>query len=314
MKVNLIIKIMLASVIASGCIRRPLTQKTENVMLVIKTETDALEQYPDLTEVFCYDALTGHLEWSGFTGRNGGQLSIPAGNYDIVLCSFGSESVITGYCRFIDSIRIYTNPIEGTLALNYRKMETALGDSARVLKVITEPDPFLCGRVSNVNIPESTISKDTVWIYADSAPALETYDLTIRGIQGLEYAINTFVYISGQADSKLVWKDQSSLVESAIWKEAGHEKDSNRVHTTFNTFGRVPGTSAKVFLNIVIEDTKGSLFSIATDVTEQFDDPGNTTNSILSEIDFILPEPDTSDSASPSVQGWQGHEETIDIN
>jgi len=314
MKVNLIIKIILASVIASGCIRRPLTQKTENVMLVIKTHADAPDLYPKLTEVFCFDALTGHLEWSGFTGQKGGQLYIPAGNYDIVLCSFGSESVITGNCRLIDSIRISTNAIEGTLAQNYRKMEAALGDSVRELKVITEPEPFLCGRLSNVYIPESTILKDTVWIYADATPALETYNLTIRGIQGLEYAMNTFVYISGQADSKLVWKDQSSMVEAAIWKEAVHNKDSNMVHTTFNTFGRVPGTSAKVFLNIVIEDTKGTLFSIVTDVTEQFDNPDNTMNSILSEIDFVLPEPDAPDGSSPSIQGWEGHEEIIDIN
>lgn len=338
--------LLAVAVAAAGCRRIPLYDLSTEIRIVIdhqlgidheiklSADTDLPKDYqdkitgkmPQYVNVLFYNPDTHKLVTSQILGAEGGLVSIPAGEYDIVVYNFGTESTQTRTSDHRMKAEAHTSDITNTMyekmnaiQTNGRKENKAASktdsktDSKTYSKgygddpVIHEPDHLYVANETGIEIPAFIEQKEDVTIYMTSSTILDTYSLEVLNIKGAENIEKVEAFITGQIKSNWFGRPERNTKAATIYTDMRTDVPGKRLYTIFNTFGKLPGEQNEVYLDITVTDSGGGQYRYIYDITDQFDDPDNTTHTLVVEGNEIdIPEAALGGGGfAPSVDEWE---------
>lgn len=333
--------LLLAAVIASaGCQRIPLYDLSTDIRLIINhdigidhdielsSETDLPEEYeakingkmPQYVNVLFYDPKTHNLLTSHILDAEGGVISIPTGNYDIVIYNFGTESTQIANSDHRHHAEAHTSDITKTMEEKFKAIQASVSPGTRGTSkgyeddpIIYEPDHLYVANLAGVEIPSFQDQTEDVVIQMNSSTIIDTYSLEVINITGAENIEKVEAFITGQIKSNYFGKQVRSETPATIYTDMRVDVPGDRLYSIFNTFGKLPGEENKIYLDITVTDSGGGQYRYIYDVTDQFDDDENINHKLIIDGNEIDIPTATSGGAgfAPSVDEWEN--ETIDV-
>ena len=330
--------LLVCTLLAGACQRRPFSSRNTGVNLVLKINTRIVNQVdvalPANMRVGMYNPDNHSLSYADFVGPEGGYISPEPGTYDILVYNFETEStILRGEDDFLKA-EAYTNEISPylkgqikALLEQRRKLrqerlaassvsETAATDDEE--RVVYEPDHLFVGRVKGQDIPSLLLEEGDreILIEVDATSIVETWKIEIRGVQGAEYISSISAIISGQAASTYLYSgedsDESVSVYFTMQTNRARTSDEGMIMGSFNTFGKKPGVESELSLDVSITDSGGNTYDIHYDITSDFQD--NPERVIVIEDDIKIDPPSSGGGGfDPSVEDWDDVKTDIEL-
>ena len=310
--------------VAFGCKRIPLHDPASNVFLKIEIElrsnvqlnadlniegSDVLKEkvygkQPEMMRACFYDIGTHKLVYEFYLPPEGDFINIRPGTYDLIVYSLGTEITRVENTDSRGLAYAFTNRTGETFnSGNVIDMGTNAGGG--VQHVIYEPDHIYAGRVHNVEVPVMAESDGVLVITAPVSTILDTYSLEIINIVGAGRIQKADIFISGHAPSKYLWDLRYPSAPATIYFQAELNESKGHIYTVFNTFGKFPGATNTLYLNVLLTDGNGDRYLWVFDVTDQFDNPDNINHEIIIDERIEVPELGTTGGFDVGVQGYK---------
>lgn len=327
----------------SGCKRIPLHERSTNVNLNITTQltldyeldielgdniSDELDKKingnePEYYQALFYSSYTNKLVTSQIVYSDGGELFVPAGDYTMVLYSFGTESTQIRNTTTLHDAEAFTTDITKTMAPQFKDVKASAKSAVKSTKsiksikgydddpIIHEPDHLYVAHEAEINIPAFTGKNDTITIHTNAKSIMEMYSLEVYGLTGVENIDKVEIFITGQHKSNFFGAKARNAEPANLYSTMTPDRENNRLYTVFGTFGKLPGEDNLLYLDI--SDYGGGKYRYIYDLTEQFDDPNNTSHKLIVNGDAIdIPKAEHGGGGlAPSVDKWE-HEE-VDV-
>ena len=254
----------------------------------------ALGSLPQTMQVKFFEPETHRLVKDQFLSSAGGQVNIPAGTYDILIYSLGSEYSQIWGVESRSGIYAFTNTA-GTLNYNTDSWSS-----------IKEPDHVYTAKLENVEVPsfESASGHIAYVINADASSILDTYTFEMTNVDGIDNIDECALYITAQEGRSFLWGNREGETLSALKFTAYPDRDNHRIFSVFNTFGRFKDSREKVWVILYVRNLAGDQFMARFDLTDQFDDPDNTGHNLKITDKVTIPEGSSQGGFDPSVIGW----------
>ena len=330
--------LLVCTLLAGACQRRPFSSRNTGVNLVLKINTRIVNQVdvalPANMRVGMYNPDNHSLSYADFVGPEGGYISPEPGTYDILVYNFETEStILRGEDDFLKA-EAYTNEISPYLKGQIRPLleqrrklrqerlaassvsETAATDDEE--RVVYEPDHLFVGRVKGQDIPRLLLEEGDreIVIEVDATSIVETWKIEIRGVQGAEYISSISAIISGQAASTYLYSgedsDESVSVYFTMQTNRARTSDEGMIMGSFNTFGKKPGVESELSLDVSITDSGGNTYDLHYDITSDFQD--NPERVIIIEDDISIDPPSSGGGGfDPSVEDWDNVTSDIEL-
>lgn len=330
--------LLVCTLLAGACQRRPFSSRNTGVNLVLKINTRIVNQVdvalPANMRVGMYNPDNHSLSYADFVGPEGGYISPEPGTYDILVYNFETEStILRGEDDFLKA-EAYTNEISPYLKGQIRPLleqrrklrqerlaassvsETAATDDEE--RVVYEPDHLFVGRVKGQDIPRLLLEEGDreIVIEVDATSIVETWKIEIRGVQGAEYISSISAIISGQAASTYLYSgedsDESVSVYFTMQTNRARTSDEGMIMGSFNTFGKKPGVESELSLDVSITDSGGNTYDLHYDITSDFLD--NPERVIVIEDDISIDPPSSGGGGfDPSVEDWDDVTSDIEL-
>ena len=330
--------LLVCTLLAGACQRRPFSSRNTGVNLVLKINTRIVNQVdvalPANMRVGMYNPDNHSLSYADFVGPEGGYISPEPGTYDILVYNFETEStILRGEDDFLKA-EAYTNEISPYLKGQIRPLleqrrklrqerlaassvsETAATDDEE--RVVYEPDHLFVGRVKGQEIPQLLLEEGDreIVIEVEATSIVETWKIEIRGVQGAEYISSISAIISGQAASTYLYSgedsDESVSVYFTMQTNRARTSDEGMIMGSFNTFGKKPGVESELSLDVSITDSGGNTYDLHYDITSDFLD--NPERVIVIEDDISIDPPSSGGGGfDPSVEDWDDVTSDIDL-
>ena len=330
--------LLVCTLLAGACQRRPFSSRNTGVNLVLKINTRIVNQVdvalPANMRVGMYNPDNHSLSYADFVGPEGGYISPEPGTYDILVYNFETEStILRGEDDFLKA-EAYTNEISPYLKgqlkglLEQRRKlrqerlaassvsETAATDDEE--RVVYEPDHLFVGRVKGQEIPQLLLEEGNreIVIEVEATSIVETWKIEIRGVQGAEYISSISAIISGQAASTYLYSgedsDESVSVYFTMQTNRARTSDEGMIMGSFNTFGKKPGVESELSLDVSITDSGGNTYDLHYDITSDFLD--NPERVIVIEDDISIDPPSSGGGGfDPSVEDWDNVRTDIEL-
>ena len=330
--------LLVCTLLAGACQRRPFSSRNTGVNLVLKIDTRIVNQVdvalPANMRVGMYNPDNHSLSYADFVGPEGGYISPEPGTYDILVYNFETEStILRGEDDFLKA-EAYTNEISPYLKgqlkglLEQRRKlrqerlaassvsETAATDDEE--RVVYEPDHLFVGRVKGQDIPQLLLEEGDreIVIEVDATSIVETWKIESKGVQGAEYISSISAVISGQAASTYLYSgedsDESVSVYFTMQTNRARTSDEGMIMGSFNTFGKKPGVESELSLDVSITDSGGNTYDLHYDITSDFQD--NPERVIIIEDDISIDPPSSGGGGfDPSVEDWDNVTSEIEL-
>lgn len=316
--------ILIVAVVAASCRRIELYEPHSGVYVKfnIQVEPDIVSMYdksypfPDIVRggmpssfrVCFYDPVSHSLVAEDLLGYEGGFVNIAAGTYDIMAYSLGTE--VTRVAGSDSRAACYAYSSATGYSLNLTRADSNDHIERYNFSVIHEPDHIYVGRKADVEIPVVPDDNRIIVINLDESTLLESYTFQALNIIGAERVESVTCYVTGQASQRYLWDSRYSNNQCAIGFAGSLDVENGTIITAFNTFGRFPGSSSRVFVNLLVNDKSGGKYQWIFDVTEQFDNPDNEKHEISIVSAIVIPERQQG-GFTPSVGDWNA--EIIDV-
>ena len=330
--------LLVCTLLAGACQRRPFSSRNTGVNLVLKINTRIVNQVdvalPANMRVGMYSPDNHSLSYADFVGPEGGYISPEPGTYDILVYNFETEStILRGEDDFLKA-EAYTNEISPYLKGQIRPLleqrrklrqerlaassesETAATDDEE--RVVYEPDHLFVGRVKGQDIPRLLLEEGDreIVIEVEATSIVETWKIEIRGVQGAEYISSISAIISGQAASTYLYSgedsDESVSVYFTMQTNRARTSDEGMIMGSFNTFGKKPGVKNELSLDVSITDSGGNTYDLHYDITSDFLD--NPERVIVIEDDISIDPPSSGGGGfDPSVEDWDDVTSDIEL-
>ena len=330
--------LLVCTLLAGACQRRPFSSRNTGVNLVLKINTRIVNQVdvalPANMRVGMYNPDNHSLSYADLVGPEGGYISPEPGTYDILVYNFETEStILRGEDDFLKA-EAYTNEISPYLKGQIRPLleqrrklrqerlaassvsETAATDDEE--RVVYEPDHLFVGRVKGQDIPRLLLEEGDreIVIEVDATSIVETWKIEIKGVQGAEYISSISAIISGQAASTYLYSgedsDESVSVYFTMQTNRARTSDEGMIMGSFNTFGKKPGVESELSLDVSITDSGGNTYDLHYDITSDFLD--NPERVIVIEDDISIDPPSSGGGGfDPSVEDWDNVTSDIEL-
>ncbi len=327
---------------AMGCQRIPLYEKSTNVMLNLQfelgidydldltLETEPDDEYsaktsgrmPEYVEVLFYDPESHRLLTNQILKAEGGLIDIPAGDYHMVVYSFGTESTQVNNTSHRLNAEAHTSDITKQMASKLYWLKTEEDSTKTTTRgyeddpIIHEPDHLYVANEQDIHIPSFEDKQESVTINTTAKTILEVYSLEVIGVKGTENIEKVEAFITGQVKSNYFGRQERSLEPATLYTEMRVDQKNSRLYTIFGTFGKQEGEENKIYLDIMVTDSGGGQYRYVFDVTDQFDDPDNTSNRLVIDATDIIDIPDAAHGGggfAPSVDPWENEEVDIPL-
>ena len=256
---------------------------------------------PETVRACFYSTDTHKLVAEEFLPAEGGFVDIPAGFYDIIVYSLGTEITRTKDTESRAGANAFTSETGATVRITYGTDEDT--KAIEDYKVFHEPDHLFTGIKENAEVPVRAEHDDIVIIDVEMRTLLDSYSLEVRYVEGAGRIQKADVYITGQSPSRYLWDRRFPNKSGAIYFQSEINESKGNLYTVFNTFGKFPGAHNDVYLNVLVTDTQGGKYQWVYDVTDQFDNPDNHTHQIIIEDPIVIP--DNNDGFIHDVTDWK---------
>lgn len=261
---------------------------------------------PDYMKVCFYDLQNGTLRNTEFVEGDGGPLHIAPGVYDMVAYAFGTEYVQIRGEGDVATLEAFTSDITQTKASALAGF-TRTGGQEAPGPIIYTPDHLLVAH-RQIEIPVYSERDTVITMTATAATIVETYGFEATNIKGLEYIASVEAFVTNQARSSFFGRGEVNSLPATISFPAEVDRERGTIHTTFNTFGKLPGESHS-YLYFLIVDTSGEEHHVSVDITGQFE---KEDHKIVIDEEIVIPQPASSGGGiAPKVDPWE--EENHDV-
>lgn len=321
-----------STVVCASCERRPLTDQSYNVWIDLEIEDEItnyeLESLPETMVVSFYDPESGQRVNSNnyYIGSEGGYVNIPPGNYDIVVYNAARETtVLDSEYGAHDELMAYTDEVsdfEMSQMSDFLKARAALHatkaeEDGRLPEeldypIVQTPDHLFVGRFENHTVPVQTDESQVHVIPMRAETVVKTYTVDVRVLQGAEYISSVDALLSGMVYSNYISHNDLSDKPVTIKFSLAVSDDKTFLTGSFETFGKMPSTISRLYLDLLVTDISGEQHIYSKDVTEQFNE-GNTSQEIIVNESISVDEPEDGGGGgfSPDVDDWE--EENDDL-
>lgn len=327
MKIRTIWTLALIVLIVGACQRRDFAERITDANLVLKVNTQIANAgevpLPEIMRVDLYDPETGKLKYTDYVGPTGGYIHPNAGLYDLVVYSIGTESTQIRNEDLFTEIEAFTSEVssylKGQLAkflanVARSKHQSSASKAPEMEKIVYEPDHIFVGHALGVDIPvryEGDRDLNVV-IEVDVHSVVETWNVRVTNIEGLEWARDVVAIISGQVESHFIGTDEKSGSSVSIFFEEEVDEENQALVGKFNTFGKHPHEIGILSLDINVTDTAGEEQHFHFDVDSQFMD--NPDREIVVDEPITVEEPKTTGGGFvPTVDDWENVHTDINL-
>ena len=305
-RLYLILALVLITLTAGSCRRRPLVEIDNNVLLNITIGTDIVNYEvrtpPEMMRAIFFDSKTGDFVSHSFLPHHGGYVHLmPGREYDILVYNFDTEATIIDGDYNLNYILAYTNLVPENIKSRL-KGRAGKGEDEMI---VYEPDHLFVGKLEDVYIPMRGYGMPAFEIDIHAETIVQTWIVEIDKVRGAEYVGAVSSVISGLADHNLIGRGEQSYDEATVFFEAASLTKDGHFYAKFNTFGRNALAGRKQVLSLVLADTGGKSFCFNMDISEKFND--NPLQYILIKTDDIViekPEQTGGGGLAPSVDEW----------
>lgn len=318
-----IFSLLLLTLTLLSCERIPLYERETGVYLKINIRvntqittpgnTRAGEVKPEKMQVNFYDVETHALVSKFYVAPEGGFIDIGPGLYDVIIYNIDTEQthVVNGNSSR-GQVYAYTDFETTEMPANWRSANNnTTPDGAYIIR---EPDHLYVARMERVHIPERSTQDQTVELYAEASSLLETYTFRATNITNIKDANVIKAYITGQVRGRYLWDNHYPAEAVAITFNCQVNQASNEINTVFNTFGKFPNAVNTVYLHLFVGSSYDKGREYVFDVTNQFDDPDNTSHQIIVSEEINVPEAGSGNGGFlPNIKDWESENEDIDI-
>lgn len=305
-RLYLILALVLVTLAAGSCRRRPLVEVDNNVLLNITIGTDIVnyevQTPPEMMRAIFFDSKTGDFVSHSFLPHHGGYVHLmPGRTYDILVYNFDTEATIIDGDYNLNYILAYTNLVPENIKSRL-KGRAGKGEDEMI---VYEPDHLFVGKLEDIYIPMRGYGMPALEIDIHAETIVQTWIVEIDKVRGAEYVGAVSSVISGLADHNLIGRGEQSYDEATVFFEATSLTKDGHFYAKFNTFGRNALAERKQVLSLVLTDLAGKSFCFNMDITEKFND--NPLQYILIKTDEIViekPEQTGGGGLAPIVDEW----------
>ena len=317
--------------LATGCHRIPMYERASGVYLDLSLRTElapdqeaALDfaahpdlrdkvvgKTPDLVRACFYDVVSHELVAEDFLPAEGGFVNLPAGVYDVLAYSLGTEATQVSGTETRGGGYAFTSrtgsriKMESTSAKSGEEPEEGEDDQP----VIYEPDHVFSGRIVSAQVPVRPDDAQTVVLTAELERVSESWSFEVVNVDGAERIQKVDVYITGQAAGRYLWDGRTTNHAAALGFPGEVDAAKGQIRAVFNTFGKYPQAECDVLANVLVTTTAGARCRFLYDVTEQWLDPDNTARRLVVEETMEIPGDDYQGGGfDPVVNDWDGQE------
>lgn len=282
-----------------GCERRVLNDKTDGLYLSLEVDYnvkyDSLYNRPETFKVLFFDSETDSLVREEFVTPIGGNISVPAGMYNIIAFSMGA-----------DYTKVFTD--DGWAGC-YAYTDKISWNGYSGGSVIAMPDIIFSGKLENVPIPVRGDGEGVYIVHMKAATPIETGRVIVRGVKGSKYISEVTAIVDNLARAKYLSSGDVVDEAVAVPMELDINTGTGELSTVFRSFGKLPNERGMVnTLTLHIEDTGGNKFMKSFDVTDQV--YACDTKDIIIIVDgsgIEIPAPGSGDSGGglePLIGEW----------
>ena len=297
--------VLLLSILAIACQRRPLTTADYAVIVNLEIEKDIVnyevEKDPSLMRCIFYDSNTGAFVTQAFLPPTGGQVSlIPAREYDVLVYNFDTESTWLEDENWYHTIYASTSLIPDSFKTKLRSRASKTDDE----QIVYDPDHLYVGRLNDVFIPSRSVDAPAVVLDIKCETVVESWLLEVKTITGAKNIGSMAAVVTSLAGSNKIAYDERSAEYVSVYFDNQVIDQDGVLTAKFNTFGWTDRITEPQVLSLVFTDVagKGHVFNI--DVSDQFID--NPEQIIRINVEIDIPEPMTSGDGGfvPKVDEW----------
>lgn len=261
---------------------------------------------PELVRACFYDVVSHELVKEDFLPLQGGFVDVPAGAYDVVVYSLGTEATQVAGTETRAGAYAFTSPTGSRV-----KMQGASGkadeDEADEQPVVFEPDHLFVGRIAGALVPVRPTDAETTVLSAELSRLTDSWILEVIEVVGAERIRKAEVYLTGQTADRYLWDGRTSNRTCAIGFETEIDVTEGRLFAVFNSFGRSLQTETDVIVNVLVTTENGSRCRYVYDVTDQWLNPDNAAHRIVVEEPVEIPGDDYQGGGfDPIVNDWDG--------
>ncbi|MBR5174841.1 MAG: DUF5119 domain-containing protein [Bacteroidales bacterium] len=337
MKKSLFVLGMFLIALATGCQRIPMYERGSGVYLRISIDQSLdplMEAYleavgnpsmrekvvgkmPEIVRVCFYDVVSHELVKEDFLPPGGDFVDVPAGVYDVVVYSLGTEVTqvsgteerASGYA-FTSSTGIRVKP-QSAQAKDDEDGERVGTDDQ---PVIFEPDHMFVGRLAGAVVPVQPDDAETVVLSVELSRISESWTLEIANVEGAERIQKAEVYVTGQAAGRFLWDERTTNHPCAIALDCEIDVQNGKISSVYNTFGKYPQEDSDVLVLVLVTTNSGARCLYVYDATNQWLNPDNSERQITFTEMMEIPDDDyQGNGLDPFVIDWDGEDITVII-
>ena len=277
-----------------------------DVDVEVSVETHTKIEKPDYMKVMFYNPQTGILSDTEIVDADGGRIYEAPGFYDMLVYSFGTEwTQIRGEGN-INTLEAFTSDITATKSRALRSFTRADEEEPQG-PIIYTPDHLLVAH-ERVEVPPFTEEERVITLTANAKTVVETYGFQLTNITGIEYISSIEAFVTNQSRSTFFGRGEKSTEPATIYFPIEVNPIDGYIHTSFNTFGKLPGES-RSYLHIMIKNTEGEEVKISVDITDQFE---KEDHEIIIDEEIDIPAPEGGGIA-PTVEEWNEEKKDVPI-
>ena len=262
---------------------------------------------PELVRACFYDAVSHELVKEDFLPAEGGFVDIPAGVYDVVVYSLGTEATQVSGTETRAGGYAFTSPTGSRVKMQGVSSKADEEDGTDEQPVVFEPDHLFVGRIAGAMVPVHPADDETIVLSAELSRLSESWILEVVEVAGAERIRKAEVYLTGQAADRFLWDGRTSNHPCALGFDTEIDVTEGRLYAVFNTFGKYPQLDTDVIVNLLVTTANGSRIRYVYDVTDQWLNPDNAAHRIVVEEPVEIPGDDYQGGGfDPIVNDWDG--------
>lgn len=308
----------LASLLLTGCEHKELCYDHAHTtrLQVVFDWTLAPDADPDLMEVYFYPHDGGTPQRFALNGRDGGEVELTYGYYDVLCVSAAGSGTTANLRRGTEQWERFEVYTRDASVLEGMGMVATAGEPPRAEGTEHEsgalaPDMFWSGRRQGIEVSGSS---DPV-VRLQPAQSVTRFTVEIAGAENLKYVKAVSGTLSGLSRGYFIGPDV--LNTECVSVPFAMKSDGNsRIDGRLLGFGHCPngddGIPHKLVIYAVLAD--GSQWYYEYDVTEQVHDAPDPLDIYIRLDGLPLPKPITNGSGmQPSVDGWENVEVNVEM-
>ena len=316
--------VLIMAMLAASCQRRPFAEHTTEVNIVLNVKTDIVINddvpMPETMRIGLYETDGGSVQYTDYISSTGGLIHPKPGTYDLIVYNIGTESTQIRNEKSHDDIEAFTSEVSSFLKsqlgkfLEMRAQAQAKAEpEAKEEKIVFEPDHLFVGHLRQTEIPALLEDGEDIEIHlnVDAHSVVETWNVDIPNVDGVEYVQKAVAIISGQAGSHFIGREEDSSESVSIYFEMSVDKETGVLFGKFNTFGKHPEAQSVLSLDINLTDTGGNEHHYHFDVDSDFMD--NPALEIVVEDEVKVEQPTGGGGFAPTVNDWEEVRTEINI-